>query len=92
MAVIDTCQICRAKRLMTTKSPITAIVSRKPRDRYLANLINFRLYNKMNSGYSWLLEIIDSYSKYVYVAPCYMKCMAEVIANIKMMFCLLVPL
>ena len=77
-AVIRSCPACQVKRLMTTKPVITPIIAKKPRDRYLADLIDFRLYKSVNNGYGWLLIIIDSYSKYVYAVPCYRKCMQEV--------------
>lgn len=51
LSIINCCTICQARRLMTTKPVITPIISRKPRDRYLADLIDFRLYKNVNDGY-----------------------------------------
>ncbi|OIR55832.1 MAG: uncharacterized protein A8A55_2576, partial [Amphiamblys sp. WSBS2006] len=43
------------------------IVSRSPRGRYQADLIDMRSYSEQNDGYAWILNSIDTFTKFMMV-------------------------
>lgn len=86
MAVINSCAVCQVRRLMTTKPVITPIVHRKPRDRYLVDMVDFTTYRVDNMGFGWMMVMIDSYSKFLYAAPLMHKSGPETADAILKMF------
>lgn len=49
--VIKSCEICQVRRTMVTRPIVRPIVAHHTRERYLANLIDFRCYSEVNVGY-----------------------------------------
>ena len=66
---------------MSTKPAIKPIVSKRPRDRYIADLIDLRSYKDKNDGLSWALIMVDSFSKFGWARLCQSK-ESSVIADI----------
>lgn len=76
--VVQRCAQCATKRLMITKPRITPIIAKSPRDRYIADCVDLRLYSEQNNGYKWLLVLVDSFSKFAVVKPLFSKSAEEV--------------
>ncbi|XP_029653924.1 uncharacterized protein LOC115227152 [Octopus sinensis] len=81
--------------MLETKPPITPIISKNPRDRYLADLVDLRRYSERNSGYSWvfissiksqILVVIDSFSKFAMVEVATSKNSEEIVNLIGKIF------
>jgi transposase InsO family protein len=89
MHVINCCAQCQLRHLMTTKPEIRPIIAKYPRDRFLADLIDFRYYSNLNDGYGWALVIIDSFSKFACVVPCKKKTAIDVKDAFEKIFCII---
>ena len=89
MAVINCCKQCQLRHLMTTKPQIKPIIAKYPRDRFLADLIDFRYYANLNEGFGWALVIIDSFSKFACVVPCKKKAAVDVKDAFEKIFCII---
>ncbi|KAG0432323.1 Pro-Pol polyprotein [Dictyocoela muelleri] len=66
LAVTKSCEICQSRRSLITRTIIRPIVSYNPRERYNADLIDFRYYSEVNDGCKWMLVVVDSFSKYMW--------------------------
>ncbi|OIR55737.1 MAG: uncharacterized protein A8A55_3516, partial [Amphiamblys sp. WSBS2006] len=64
IAVISSCPNCTGERLYRTQQPLRPIVAMQSRERYIADLIDMRVYGDRNFGYTWILNIIDSFSRF----------------------------
>ena len=71
---------------MTTKPQITPIISKAPRDRYIADLVDLTRYKHKNSGFGWLLVCVDSFSKFAVVKMCYTKSALEISEKFREIF------
>jgi len=89
--VLKHCAECQARRLMTTNREIRPIIARYPRDRYIADLIDLHYYSHLNNGFSWILVIIDSCSKFLMCVPCRSKAAGEIASAIEQIFSLISP-
>ena len=49
---------------MAPKPIVKPNVAKRPRDRYFADLIDLRHYKHLNNENSWLLVMVDSFSKF----------------------------
>ncbi|KCZ81906.1 hypothetical protein H312_00665 [Anncaliia algerae PRA339] len=72
-----------AKVLLITKSPITPIVAKFIRDRYIFVLIDLRIYSSENNDHKWLLVGINSFSRYCWTRPILEKSSNYVLIAIK---------
>ena len=63
---IKLCEHCMEKATMATCPPITPIIAKRPRERYLANLVDFCCYHIYNKGYNWMFVMVDSFSKFAF--------------------------
>ncbi|OAF67787.1 hypothetical protein A3Q56_04503 [Intoshia linei] len=64
--IVSECQICQQGFGLTTVTPIRPIITLKVRERYMADCISLLEYQDVNNKY--ILNIIDCYSKYMWVA------------------------
>ena len=69
MAVLKSCPSCVIRKNMNTKPLIKPIVAYGPRDRYIADLIDLSLYKDLNDGFSYLLLLVDCFSKFAICIP-----------------------
>ena len=76
--IVKVCIQCQASKLMATKAQIKPIISKRPRDRYLADLVCLQAYKDLNNGYSFLLVVVDSFSKFGIVRQLRTKSAEEV--------------
>ena len=70
-----TCQRYKYRRVVNALRPIVATT---PRERYIADLVDFSEYENSNDGYKYLLNIVDSFSKFVMAYPVKTKTAIEV--------------
>ena len=60
------------------KARIKPIISKRPRDRYIADLVDLTKYKDKNDGKGWLLVLVDSFSKFAVVKTLKTKTAEEV--------------
>jgi transposase InsO family protein len=63
---VNSCENCRSYLPMRTIEDITIVDITKKYDRYVIDCVDLRRYSDVNDGYCWILNIIDSYSKYLW--------------------------
>ncbi|KAF9750345.1 Pro-Pol polyprotein, partial [Nosema granulosis] len=86
LSIIGSCSICQSRRGMVTRPIIRPIIARSPRERYIADLIDFRYYSDVNDGYKWMLVVVDSFSKYMWTVSLKDKTSVAVVSAIKTIF------
>ena len=62
------------------------IIASRPNEDWQADLVDLQEYSRSNSGYKYLLTIIDVFSKYAFVAPLKSKGAVEVKNNFAKIF------
>ena len=67
--VVRSCIICRANKNLNTKTTYKPIIPKYPKERLIADLVNFEKYSNENNGYKYLFVGIDSFSKFAVVYP-----------------------
>ncbi len=77
-SVIKTCKGCCTSNSIQTKKPMKPIITTRLRERYQADLVDLRAYSSQNQSYSWILNILDCYSKYLMSYPLKSKSALEV--------------
>lgn len=86
MVILNECEICQARRALVTRPVIRPIIANHPRERYIADLIDFRYYSEINNDYKWMLVVVDSFSKFIWTTPLKEKSAAMVVPAIKTLF------
>jgi hypothetical protein len=54
---------------VTKKITVKPIIANKPHERYQIDLIDMSKYKYWNNGFSWIMTIIDMFSKYTWAIP-----------------------
>ncbi|KAG0437018.1 hypothetical protein DMUE_3922 [Dictyocoela muelleri] len=72
-SVLNSCEVCLAQRNLITSPSIKPLISNYPRQRYIADLIDLRLYNDINNGFDWILNVVDSFTKFSWTIPLKIK-------------------
>ncbi|KAG0436116.1 SCAN domain-containing protein 3 [Dictyocoela muelleri] len=67
--VLNSSEVCQARSNLVTRPIIRPIISNYPRERYIADLIDLRLYNDINKGFKWILNVVDSFTKFSWTIP-----------------------
>ncbi|KRH92404.1 transposable element [Pseudoloma neurophilia] len=67
--VVADCEACSKSQPLKHNGPLKNITAKKPFERLQIDLIDLRRYKNENSGFSWVLTIIDVFSKYAFVQP-----------------------
>ena len=57
------------RRIVKKRFPRRRVIAKCPFDLMMADLIEYRMYKRQNKGYSYILLVIDAFSKVVYTAP-----------------------
>ncbi|KAI5152326.1 hypothetical protein ENBRE01_2744 [Enteropsectra breve] len=63
---ISKCHVCQASTPITTLQPIQPIVEYNKLDRYIADSIDMRAYASLNDGFKWVLNVVDSFTKFAW--------------------------
>lgn len=51
-------------RLIETKTQITPKIAKHPHDRYIADLVDLSSYAAIKNQYKWILNVVDSATKF----------------------------
>jgi len=65
---VKNCEACQRHQPLKRTEPITPIVANRRWERVIVDYIDLRLYADLNDGYKWILNLIDSYSRYKYLS------------------------
>ena len=63
---VKRCEACIYHNSMRTIQPVFINDITAKRDRYMMDCVDLRQYSALNDGYSWILNVIDTYSKYLW--------------------------
>ncbi|KCZ81759.1 hypothetical protein H312_00799, partial [Anncaliia algerae PRA339] len=63
---VSNCITCKKHVLLARIAPITPIISTHKWDIVQMDCINMRNYSSFNDGFNWILNILDSYSKFLF--------------------------
>jgi hypothetical protein len=63
---VSNCTICNRYRPLVRITPIIPILSDFPWQLVQMDCIDLRNYSEFNDGYGWIVNIIDSYSKFMF--------------------------
>jgi len=75
---VRNCIICQRNIPLKRCEAITPVVASRRWERLIVDYIDLRKYSYVNSGFGWILNVIDSYSKLIYVLPTRFKEASEV--------------
>lgn len=63
---VRSCQACSRFNSLQTIQPVYVNDITRKYDRYMMDCVDLRKYSESNEGYSWILNIIDTYTKYLW--------------------------
>lgn len=63
---VKRCIICKRHRPLARVNPITPILAEYPWQLVQIDCIDLRNYSEFNDGYIWIVNILDSYSKFIF--------------------------
>ena len=63
---VNSCDSCRNFLPMRTLQDLTIVDIRKKYDRYVIDCVDLRHYSDMNDGYCWILNVVDSFTKFLW--------------------------
>lgn len=84
---IRSCAACSNFNSLATVQPIqfTEIISKY--DRFMMDCVDLRRYSDMNDGYCWILNVIDTFTKYIWSFKMLNKTAESVKQNLEYIFC-----
>jgi hypothetical protein len=62
---MNSCKLCQNYTPLRTLEDINMVEIKSKYDRYVIDCVDLRRYKEFNEGYSWLLNILDSFTKFV---------------------------
>lgn len=65
-AYVNGCPDCARYNSLTTIQEINLIPITQKYDRYVVDCVDLRRYDASNSGYKWILNVIDSFTKFLW--------------------------
>ena len=83
---VSNCTTCNRHRPLERISPITLIVASQSWEIVQMDCVDMRNYSEHNDGYGWMLNIIDSYSKFVFLFTMKTKSAEDVLVCLKHVF------
>ncbi|KAI5152176.1 hypothetical protein ENBRE01_2627 [Enteropsectra breve] len=60
------CRVCQASTPYTTLPPVNPIVETAKLERFIADAIDMQAYSEYNDGIKWIINVVDSYSKFAW--------------------------
>jgi hypothetical protein len=63
---VSSCEACTKFKSLKTLQDITMIEIKKKYGRYVIDCVDLRHYQEENDGYKWILNIVDSYTKFLW--------------------------
>lgn len=88
---VKNCHVCRILKKINVNADVIPIVTRKPRERLLIDLINAEKYNelcqiKSEDRFRFILTVIDHYTNFTYLYAQRSKTSEETVRNIENYF------
>jgi hypothetical protein len=80
---LRSCSACQYHLPFKTVDQIQSIVVRKPWERIQIDCVDMRKYASINDGYSWMLNAIDCYSKFLFCFAMLKKTADEVVNSLQ---------
>lgn len=65
--VISKCVPCSQSQPLKRTDPFVNIRAKSPNERFQIDLVDLRKFSAQNKGYSWLMVVVDVYSKFCFV-------------------------
>ncbi|KAI5151152.1 hypothetical protein ENBRE01_1935, partial [Enteropsectra breve] len=65
-AYVKNCRSCQLVTVPSIPMPVCPIIENKAMDRMIADSIDMREYDADNDGFKWILNIVDSYTKFAW--------------------------
>lgn len=85
--VVGGCHQCEHSAPLThTVGPLRVITTKAPRERYQLDMVDLKSIKQYNKGYKFLLNIIDTYSKFLWSFPCMNKSSLIVVDCLEQVF------
>ena len=84
--IVKNCQACMSFNPLKTKGSVIPLVFNSPWEHVQADCIDLRKYKEYNDDYSWILTVIDCYSKFAFGYKLKQKSMIEVLDSFKILF------
>ncbi|KAF9761072.1 Transposon Tf2-11 polyprotein [Nosema granulosis] len=84
--VLSDCVVCSQSQPLKVKEKQVHILAKRLMERLMIDLIDMKKYKEENVGYSWILTIIEVYSKFSWVFPLKTKTGKEVAETLESFF------
>jgi hypothetical protein len=63
---LEKCESCTRFQPLKTSDLIQNVRGTKPWERLQIDLVDLRKYSDVNQGFSWILNVLDTFSKYLH--------------------------
>ena len=83
---VHLCDSCQHYTPLRTLEDLTMVQITQKYDRYVIDCVDLRRYQEFNDGYSWLLNVVDSFTKFVWSYKLKQKTAVEVAEALKSCF------
>ncbi len=83
---VSKCIVCQQHTPLKRSQAIKPILSSYSWERVEIDCVDLRKYQEENDGYGWLLNVLDTYSKFMFIFPMKTKSAQEVVKNIRQLF------
>lgn len=83
---VQRCDKCQHNQPLVTRPPSKNIIENGKMHRWIADSVDMSFYASLNDGYCWILNIIDSYSKFVWSFALKDKTMATYVKVFRKLF------
>ncbi|KAF9762413.1 Gypsy retrotransposon integrase-like protein 1 [Nosema granulosis] len=84
--LIKFCESCQLNQSLITRPPMKNIIESAIMHRWIADTVDMSHYAASNDGYCWMLNIVDSYSKFAWSFPLKDKSMKTYAKTFKKLF------
>jgi hypothetical protein len=66
ISYVKNCEICAWNNSITTVEDVHVNIITRKFERYLMDCVELRLYAAHNDRFSWILNVMDTYNKYLW--------------------------
>lgn len=83
---VNACPGCRRTNPLRTIEEVSLVQITAKYDRYVIDCVDLRSYSRQNDGWCWILNVIDSYTKFLWSYKLKTKSANGVVASLKRCF------
>ena len=83
---VRSCEACQRGKPLARMQAITPIIADSPWSHIQADMVDLRNYADTNDGYSWILHVLDLYSKFCFSFPLKSKSSEGIAEILKKLF------